>query len=163
MWAPPSCASLHEPPRAQSDHELLAASVAASNLTSSYGMDQHSHRVLQLRLQDRNPLHPTPAPSAGTPDSAFLDLASMSPFSMRTDAKVCATPANHLMQPQHSPVFATPKGIATRDPELPARRQLYRDRPTCDCACICMVISGLCIVVLLCIGMQANGMLKCPT
>ena len=116
---------------------------------------------MQSRLQDRNPLHPKPAPSAGTPDSAFLDLASMSPFS--TDAKVCATPANHLMQPQHSPVFATPKGIATRDPELPVRRQLYRDRPTCDCACICMVISGLCIVVLLCIGMQANGMLMCPT
>ena len=31
---------------------------------------------MQSRLQDRNPLHPTPAPSAGTPDSAFLDLAS---------------------------------------------------------------------------------------
>ena len=56
MWAPPSCASLHEPPRAQSDHELLEAlwtysAVAASNLTSSYGMDQHSHRVQAVRVR----------------------------------------------------------------------------------------------------------------
>ena len=160
-------------------------SCSPQGITSPAYQSQSRDHV-QLQLHGRNPLHPTPPPSAGTPASAFLDLVDLvpiSPRSMRTDVSLCDNPASGVILtaedavelPHHnttsancetpwiclpySPGFATPKGVPARNPVLPVRRQLYRDCTSCNCACMCVVISGLCIVVLLCIGTQAHRMI----
>ena len=160
-------------------------SCSPQGITSPAYQSQSRDHV-QLQLHGRNPLHPTPPPSAGTPASAFLDLVDLvpiSPRSMRTDVSLCDNPASDVIPtaedavelPHHnttsancetpwiclpySPGFATPKGVPARNPVLPVRRQLYRDCTSCNCACMCVVISGLCIVVLLYIGIQAHRMI----